>query len=325
MPYRDSKLTRLLQDSLGGNSKTMMLACVSPGDSDLEETLNTLKYANRARQIRNKPVVAQDPMQARVAELQETIAALQARLSHYEAGGAPLPPMAAPVAPSVSSAPTAAAGVADGASAGGGGAHGGASAADGVLLRRVTQLGRENETLKQRIASLLRGGHGEGGDGANSGGKPSDWSTKDIGLVSVSSEGGPLATLQEGGEGGEGGQRKLSSGSSSSSDAADAREETAYAQEEMEAELEHLAKQTELSDQLAGLDASLQLKQALLCTASRFQPASALAHALARPSLDQHPWTSSEGTYVRLPPLTAPSSQAWRKTVLARPRRTSMH
>ncbi len=43
VPYRDSKLTRLLQDSLGGNSRTLMLACVSPGDADLEETLNTLK------------------------------------------------------------------------------------------------------------------------------------------------------------------------------------------------------------------------------------------------------------------------------------------
>ena len=64
VPYRDSKLTRLLQDSLGGNSRTLMLACVSPGDTDMEETLNTLKYANRARQIRNKPLLAQDPMQA---------------------------------------------------------------------------------------------------------------------------------------------------------------------------------------------------------------------------------------------------------------------
>ena len=55
VPYRDSKLTRLLQDSLGGNSRTLMLACVSPGDTDLEETLNTLKYANRARQVCHLP------------------------------------------------------------------------------------------------------------------------------------------------------------------------------------------------------------------------------------------------------------------------------
>ncbi len=54
VPYRDSKLTRLLQDSLGGNSQTLMLACVSPADSNFMETLNTLKYANRARNIKNK-------------------------------------------------------------------------------------------------------------------------------------------------------------------------------------------------------------------------------------------------------------------------------
>ena len=86
-------------EPLGGNSKTMMLACVSPGDSDLEETLNTLKYADRARHIRNKPLLAQDPTQARVAELMEQITVLQARLGHYEAGGAPLPPLARRDAP----------------------------------------------------------------------------------------------------------------------------------------------------------------------------------------------------------------------------------
>jgi hypothetical protein len=45
------------QDSLGGNSRTVMIACVSPADSNAEETLNTLKYANRARNIQNKPTV----------------------------------------------------------------------------------------------------------------------------------------------------------------------------------------------------------------------------------------------------------------------------
>ncbi|CAI2383570.1 unnamed protein product [Moneuplotes crassus] len=53
VPYRDSKLTRLLKDSLGGNTKTLMLACVSPSYSHYEETLNTLKYAARARKIQN--------------------------------------------------------------------------------------------------------------------------------------------------------------------------------------------------------------------------------------------------------------------------------
>ena len=46
-----------LQDSLGGNSRTVMVACVSPADVNFEETLNTLRYANRARNIRNKPVI----------------------------------------------------------------------------------------------------------------------------------------------------------------------------------------------------------------------------------------------------------------------------
>ncbi|KAL3939667.1 MAG: hypothetical protein SGBAC_005644 [Bacillariaceae sp.] len=53
IPYRDSKLTRLLQDSLGGNSRTIMLACVSPADSNTEESVNTLRYASRARSIQN--------------------------------------------------------------------------------------------------------------------------------------------------------------------------------------------------------------------------------------------------------------------------------
>uniref|UniRef100_A0AAG5DHH1 Kinesin-like protein n=1 Tax=Anopheles atroparvus TaxID=41427 RepID=A0AAG5DHH1_ANOAO len=53
--YRDSKLTRLLQNSLGGNSITLMLACVSPASYNLEETLSTLRYADRALAIRNKP------------------------------------------------------------------------------------------------------------------------------------------------------------------------------------------------------------------------------------------------------------------------------
>lgn len=64
--YRDSKLTRLLQDSLGGNSITLMIACVSPADYNLDETMSTLRYADRARRIKNKPVINQD---ARAAEL----------------------------------------------------------------------------------------------------------------------------------------------------------------------------------------------------------------------------------------------------------------
>ncbi|PPQ98823.1 hypothetical protein CVT24_003377 [Panaeolus cyanescens] len=57
IPYRDSKLTRLLQDSLGGNAHTLMIACVSPAEWNAAETINTLKYANRARNIKNRAVV----------------------------------------------------------------------------------------------------------------------------------------------------------------------------------------------------------------------------------------------------------------------------
>ncbi|GIM16243.1 hypothetical protein Vretimale_18832, partial [Volvox reticuliferus] len=77
VPYRDSKLTRLLQDSLGGNSRTVMIACVSPADSNFEESLNTLRYADRARHIRNKPVVNRDPVAAQLAVLRNTIAQLK--------------------------------------------------------------------------------------------------------------------------------------------------------------------------------------------------------------------------------------------------------
>ena len=56
IPYRDSKLTRLLQDSLGGNSRTVMIACISPADSNVEESTNTLRYAERTRNIKNSAV-----------------------------------------------------------------------------------------------------------------------------------------------------------------------------------------------------------------------------------------------------------------------------
>ena len=61
VPYRDSKLTRLLQDSLGGNTRTVMLACVSPAPASAGETLSTLRYAHRAKAIRNRPRVNEDP------------------------------------------------------------------------------------------------------------------------------------------------------------------------------------------------------------------------------------------------------------------------
>ncbi|XP_018334300.1 chromosome-associated kinesin KIF4A isoform X2 [Agrilus planipennis] len=78
--YRDSNLTRLLKDSLGGNSITLMIACVSPADYNLEETLSTLRYADRARKIKNKPIVNQDPKIAEINRLKKTIQQLRLEL-----------------------------------------------------------------------------------------------------------------------------------------------------------------------------------------------------------------------------------------------------
>ena len=61
VPFRDSKLTRLLQDSLGGNTKTVMVANMGPADWNYDETISTLRYANRAKNIKNKPKINEDP------------------------------------------------------------------------------------------------------------------------------------------------------------------------------------------------------------------------------------------------------------------------
>ncbi|KAJ1980549.1 hypothetical protein H4R34_002420 [Dimargaris verticillata] len=66
IPYRDSKLTRLLQDSLGGNSQTLMLACISPSELNMAETISTLHYANRARNIKNRVEVNFDRSESAV-------------------------------------------------------------------------------------------------------------------------------------------------------------------------------------------------------------------------------------------------------------------
>ncbi|CAN8264877.1 unnamed protein product [Cochlearia groenlandica] len=89
VPYRDSKLTRLLQDSLGGNSKTVMIACVSPADTNTEETLNTMKYANRARNIQNKAVINRDPAAAQMQRMRSQIEQLQSELLFHrgDSGG----------------------------------------------------------------------------------------------------------------------------------------------------------------------------------------------------------------------------------------------
>ncbi|KAJ2465197.1 hypothetical protein GGI02_004770, partial [Coemansia sp. RSA 2322] len=82
VPYRDSKLTRLLQDSLGGNSQTLMLACISPSDKNSPESLNTIRYANRARNIRNKVAVNFDKSSSvELSMLKTEVARLRGELS----------------------------------------------------------------------------------------------------------------------------------------------------------------------------------------------------------------------------------------------------
>jgi len=83
IPYRDSKLTRILQDSLGGNSRTTMIACVSPAESNYEESLSTVKYASRARNIKNKPVVNRDPNSMLIESLRNQIQQLQFEVKEY--------------------------------------------------------------------------------------------------------------------------------------------------------------------------------------------------------------------------------------------------
>ena len=86
VPYRDSVLTWLLKDNLGGNSKTVMVAAVSPSSSNLEETLSTLRYAQRAKKIVNRAVVNESNDSAVIAALQLEIAALQDKLKHSASG-----------------------------------------------------------------------------------------------------------------------------------------------------------------------------------------------------------------------------------------------
>ncbi|XP_061146961.1 kinesin-like protein KIF17 [Syngnathus typhle] len=106
VPYRDSKLTRLLQDSLGGNTRTLMVACLSPADSNYEESLSTLRYANRAKSIRNRPRINEDPKDALLREYQEEIKKLRALISGQLASDGPVPPVMSKHQGEVSASPT---------------------------------------------------------------------------------------------------------------------------------------------------------------------------------------------------------------------------
>jgi hypothetical protein len=84
IPYRDSALTRMLQQALGGNSSTIMICAIRPGGLYFEETCNTLKYADRAKKIKDTPKTNEDPQSAMIRELVEENKRLKAQL---EAGG----------------------------------------------------------------------------------------------------------------------------------------------------------------------------------------------------------------------------------------------
>ena len=86
VPYRDSKLTRILQDSLGGNSRTLMIACISPSDTEFVESVATLKYADRARNIKNKVVQNQDSGSKQLQRLKAKCANLETELNEWRTG-----------------------------------------------------------------------------------------------------------------------------------------------------------------------------------------------------------------------------------------------
>lgn len=80
----------LFVDSLGGNSYTVMIACVSPADTNAEETLSTLRYADRTKKIKNKPIVNVDPSVAMVESLRAELAAVKHELAMIKTGKQPL-------------------------------------------------------------------------------------------------------------------------------------------------------------------------------------------------------------------------------------------
>lgn len=82
VPYRDSVLTWLLKDNLGGNSKTVMVATLSPAADNYEETLSTLRYADRAKRIVNHAVINEDPNARIIRELRQEVEALKEMLKH---------------------------------------------------------------------------------------------------------------------------------------------------------------------------------------------------------------------------------------------------
>lgn len=107
VPYRDSKLTRLLKDSLGGNCRTSMIATISPSVSNFEESVNTLKYANRAKNIKTKVTANIETVSHHIAKYLDIISELRAEIAELRVGSRArtLPPPPPPPPPPPQRAP----------------------------------------------------------------------------------------------------------------------------------------------------------------------------------------------------------------------------
>ena len=153
VPFRDSKITRMLQDSLGGNSKTLMIACVSPADVNADETVNTLKYANRAKNIKNKPIINRDPNSAKIEALRARMGVLEHAVGCFRQGDAA---RAEEVLRSVDEV-GAGGGMASPSQAGGRGSIGGGnggSGMGGVSAEEVSSLRDQNLVLEAELRRL---------------------------------------------------------------------------------------------------------------------------------------------------------------------------
>lgn len=138
VPYRDSKLTKLLMDSLGGNAKTVMFAAIGPAGYNYDETINTLRYANRAKNIKNKPKVNQNPKDAKIMEMQEEIELLRKQLMGMMNGEGGID-------------------IGKALKAGGGGGEGNNGQYDELeekLRQEAEEIEREKEKERQRILSI---------------------------------------------------------------------------------------------------------------------------------------------------------------------------
>ena len=91
VPYRNSVLTHLLQDSLGGNSHTLVIACASPADSNMKESLNTLEYADKTRKIVNRPIVNIEPQATELRSLRQRVQELNGHIFQLTGGAGSTP------------------------------------------------------------------------------------------------------------------------------------------------------------------------------------------------------------------------------------------